>query len=160
MPGSPTPTSRCTPPRACRAWTAKLGAPTSGPENLADSVDSRLGDLAGCRICADAFLLGVPQDFVDGVADAGQALVEDRARPALLLQAAAVEHTARVDHEVGRVDDSALGKEVGVRWFLELVVGAAGDHSAAERRNRTCVEDRAGRTWRQDVAFGGERRVG
>src|SRR5467141_1858317 len=148
------------PPRACRAWTARSEAPTSGRENLTDRVDSRLCDLSRGGVGADAFLRGVLQDAVDRVADAGQAIVDHRAGPALFLEAAAVEDAARVDHEVRRVDDAPLRQQVCVRRLLELVVGAAGNDATSKLWNGACVEDSACRARRQHIAFGGERRVG
>src|SRR5213593_3402222 len=96
------------------------------------------GDDPGQRHCprggvgADTVAVGSRQDLVDGVAYAGELGVEGLARPAQLLEAAAVEHAPGVDHEIGRVGDAALAQAVAVLGRLELVVGPTGDHTAAQ----------------------------
>src|SRR5205814_9234856 len=109
--------------------------PTRSRARSRGRADPAQRDLAGGRVGADAVAVGPLQDLVDGIADSGELLIQDYARPVLLLEAAAVEDATRVDDEVGCVDDAALAQALGVSRCLQLVVGAARDHAAAQGRD-------------------------
>ena len=77
--------------------------------------------------------------------------------PAELLEPEELEHTARVDHEVGCVEDAGRVQPLRVLGRRELVVRRAGHDPAAEARDRLRVQDAAHRAGGEDVALGRDR---
>ena len=71
-----------------------------------------------------------------------------------------VDDPARVDDVVRRVQDAATVQVFAVVVGEELVVGPASHHAALELRNGPGVQHTAQGAGRQDVAVGGQNRVG
>src|SRR5205807_6293648 len=92
-------------------------------------------EVLGCSFRRDPVRTRIAIELPQRVADAGEVALELVLIPAVLLEAEQLQDAARVDDEVGRVEDPRVCEPLRVGCLAELVVRRPGDDLAAQARN-------------------------